>query len=178
MPLPGGRSWWLTVEAGGLAYDGSKDPYHAPSEGYYSLDFAPLSGGEVSESGVPILAAASGLVVAVGDDQYNGTYAIVNHDHIINSTSIGYTTTYIHMEKNSRVVNSGDFVRQGQKLGIMGNTGISTGTHLHVGFKFNGQNSISTHALKFIRMEGRRIEDYDVIVGDPKEYYPSTNVQQ
>lgn len=178
LPLPSGKSWWLTVEAGGLAYDGSKDQYHAPSNGYYSLDFAPLSGGGVSESAVPILAAASGLVVAVGDDQYNGTYAIINHDRIINSTSIGYTTTYIHMEKNSRVVNSGDFVQQGQKLGIMGNTGISTGTHLHVGFKFNGQNSISTHALKFIRMEGRRIEDYNVIVGDPKEYYPSTNVQQ
>jgi len=50
----------------------------------------------------------------------------------------GYKTLYAHMVNNSVVVKAGQRVNQGQKLGVMGSTGRSTGTHLH--FEVIGPN--------------------------------------
>jgi len=43
----------------------------------------------------------------------------------------GYQTVYAHMKTGTMVVGAGQRVVQGQKLGIMGSTGRSTGPHLH-----------------------------------------------
>jgi len=53
-----------------------------------------------------------------------GNYVVVDHGN-------GYKTLYAHMLNNSVVVKAGQKVTQGQKLGTMGSTGRSTGTHLH-----------------------------------------------
>lgn len=49
----------------------------------------------------------------------------------------GYTVHYLHM--SSRTVNVGDTVKQGDKVGVIGNTGCSTGRHLH--FQINNYNN-------------------------------------
>lgn len=70
-----------------------------------------------------VLAADSGTVVYAGCSTYGyGCNIIINHDN-------GYQTLYAHL--SSYAVESGDSVAQGAAIGVMGSTGMSTGTHLH-----------------------------------------------
>ncbi len=73
-------------------------------------------------SGDAILATADGQVVTVEFDASFGNYVIIKHKH-------GFYTRYAHM--SSFRVNRGQFVQQGQVIGYIGNTGVSTGPHLH-----------------------------------------------
>ena len=68
------------------------------------------------------MVAASGRVVFAGQQSGYGNVVIVDHGN-------GYRTLYGHMSRIS--VSNGQSVGQGSKLGVMGNTGRSTGTHLH-----------------------------------------------
>lgn len=81
-------------------------------------------------SGTPILASDSGTVVISG---YNaggyGNYVTISHGN-------GRVTLYGHM--TSRAVASGDVVTQGQVIGYVGSTGMSTGPHLHFEVRVNG----------------------------------------
>lgn len=80
-------------------------------------------------SNPPIVAAASGTVVTAGWNAGGyGNYVIVDHGN-------GFQTLYAHMLNGSMAVKAGDKVSQGQKLGLMGSTGRSTGTHLHFEIK-------------------------------------------
>lgn len=72
--------------------------------------------------GDPIIATANGQVVAVEYDTGWGNYIIVKHKH-------GFYTRYAHLQ--SHRVSRGDYVRQGDVIGYLGNTGISTGPHVH-----------------------------------------------
>lgn len=73
-------------------------------------------------SGDPILATANGQVVTVDYDTGFGNYVTIKHKH-------GMYTRYCHM--NSVRVKKGQFVSQRDVIGTIGNTGISTGPHLH-----------------------------------------------
>lgn len=73
-------------------------------------------------SGDAVLATASGQVVTVAFDNSFGNYVIIKHNH-------GMYTRYAHL--NSFRVKKGETVSQGQVIGTIGNTGISTGPHLH-----------------------------------------------
>ena len=73
-------------------------------------------------SGDPILATADGQVVTVEYAPDFGNYVIIKHKH-------GFYTRYAHMQ--SFRVTRGQYVQQGQVIGYIGNTGISTGPHLH-----------------------------------------------
>ena len=75
------------------------------------------------------MAAASGTVVTAGWNAGGyGNYVVIDHGN-------GYKTLYGHMAIGSTIVQAGQVVRQGQKLGRMGSTGRSTGTHLHFEIK-------------------------------------------
>ena len=73
-------------------------------------------------SGDPIVATANGQVVSVGYDFSFGNFVIIKHKH-------GIYTRYCHMQ-TARVI-KGEFVSQRQMIGTIGNTGITTGPHLH-----------------------------------------------
>lgn len=78
-----------------------------------------------NRSNPPVVAAATGSVVTAGwNGGGYGNYVVIDHGN-------GYRTLYGHLLNNSMVVKAGDKVSQGQKLGNMGSTGRSTGTHLH-----------------------------------------------
>ncbi len=72
--------------------------------------------------GTKIIAPSSGKVILTGDYYYNGKFVMINHGN--NLISI-----YLHMDKIT--VNIGDLVNKSQMLGTVGNTGRSTGPHLH-----------------------------------------------
>ena len=80
-------------------------------------------------SGFTIKATDNGVVEAAGWDGTYGQRVIVDHQN-------GYKTTYAHLSSIS--VNVGEVVPQGSKLGVMGNTGRATGTHLHFEVEKNG----------------------------------------
>src|SRR3546814_10477526 len=71
--------------------------------------------------GSPILAAAAGRIEFVGWHGGHGKYVKINHGN-------GLATAYAHM--NGFKVSSGQRVAQGQVIGYVGSTGMSTGPHL------------------------------------------------
>jgi len=73
-------------------------------------------------SGDPIVATADGQVVTIDYDEGFGNYLIIKHKH-------GYYTRYAHML--STRVKVGQRVQQNEVIGYIGNTGLSTGPHLH-----------------------------------------------
>ncbi|HIW36008.1 MAG TPA: M23 family metallopeptidase [Candidatus Treponema faecavium] len=72
--------------------------------------------------GDPIVATANGQVVTVTYDSGFGNYVIIQHKH-------GFYTRYAHM--SAVYVKKGQFVSQHDVIGAIGNTGLSTGPHLH-----------------------------------------------
>ncbi len=75
--------------------------------------------------GSSIVAAAKGTVIVSNSGGYNGGYG----NYIVIKHGNGTQTLYSHLSAN--YVSVGDAVSQGQKIGAMGNTGKSTGSHLH-----------------------------------------------
>lgn len=68
------------------------------------------------------VAAKAGTVIISAYNQYRGNYVVISHGS-------GNTTTYQHLSKRS--VEVGQYVAQGQVVGITGSTGVSSGPHLH-----------------------------------------------
>jgi murein DD-endopeptidase MepM/ murein hydrolase activator NlpD len=83
-------------------------------------------------TGTPILATASGTVIAAAYTSANGNYVKIRH----NGT---YTTQYLHMSRIGRRIRSGSRVEQGQVIGYVGSTGLATGPHVCYRFWKNGR---------------------------------------
>ena len=78
----------------------------------------------------PIVAPANGFVSAsIGHHPYNGKTLSINHGY-------GIATKYAHLQKI--LVKKGQFVKRGEVIALLGNTGLSTGPHLHYGVYLNG----------------------------------------
>lgn len=169
MPLPAGYSWLLTNEAGGYectGHDPWPDVYHQDAtNNYFSLDFSwrnkPMSGQGPSPYGqnnTPILAAAGGKVIESGFNSSNGYYVVIDHDSDGVATT-GFQTRYLHMQTNPAVV-VGNTVTQGQLLGYMGNSGISTGVHLHFGVRYQNHGASTVPELTKVTLEGKILKSY------------------
>lgn len=81
--------------------------------------------------GTPILAAGNGVVLKSGWQSGYGRQTKVQHAN-------GYVTSYSHQTKIAKGVKPGARVRQGQVIGYVGSTGLSTGPHLHYEVIVNG----------------------------------------
>lgn len=75
-------------------------------------------------TGTPILAAGDGTVDMASRNGGYGNYVRINHGS-------GYSSAYGHMSKFAKGIARGAKVRQGQVIGYVGSTGLSTGPHLH-----------------------------------------------
>jgi murein DD-endopeptidase MepM/ murein hydrolase activator NlpD len=92
---------------------------------------------------VEIVAAADGVVsLSYLSSSYGECVRVV---HNINGQT--YETLYAHMRSGSRKVRNGDKVKQGQVLGYMGSTGVSTGQHLHFELHKGTWNSQKSNAV-------------------------------
>jgi len=87
-----------------------------------------------NSTGTPILSTANGTVIAVGTSGGFGKRGMIYHGTDENGTT--YVTVYAHLSQIK--VSIGDKVYQGEVIGLMGNTGHSTGSHLHYEVRVNG----------------------------------------
>jgi hypothetical protein len=116
-------------------------------EGSWSaIDFAPSGfGGECSRSHSYVTASAPGLVVRAEDG-----VVVINLDFIPNEHS-GWVLLYLHIATEGRIVNAGDEVNTGDKLGHPScEGGISTGTHVHIARKYNGEWMTADGPISFV----------------------------
>ena len=99
---------------------------------HYGTDMA-------AKHGSAILATADGVINFAGWEKGYGKLIKIKHD-------FGYETRYAHLSKIS--VSVGQRISQGDRIGKMGNTGRSTGTHLHYEIRRNGK---PINPMKYIR---------------------------
>lgn len=103
-------------------YGNRKDPKNGRKAFHAGIDFA-------GPRGTPIYATGAGEVVFSARQRGYGNLIKIRH-------AFGYETVYAHL--NRRRVKVGDKVERGDRIGDMGNTGRSTGTHLHYEIRVNG----------------------------------------
>jgi murein DD-endopeptidase MepM/ murein hydrolase activator NlpD len=82
--------------------------------------------------GTPVRTTGDGVVVDAGYGRGNGKYIKVRHNSV-------YTTMYLHLSKFAKGIKRGANVQQGQVIGYVGSTGLSTGPHLDYRFFLNGK---------------------------------------
>lgn len=105
-------------------YGYRKDPFTGSRTFHRALDIA-------AHLGTPVYAAMEGRVKSTGYESASGNYIILSHH-------TGYTTLYAHLSVIS--VEEGQWVNQGKRIGSVGNTGYSTGPHLHFGVQQYGRS--------------------------------------
>jgi len=119
-------------------------PYHWPLAGghftsFYGPRFSPFGSNSEFHSGVdladatgtPVYASGSGKVVRANYSNGYGKVVAIKH-------RFGFNTIYAHM--STMLVSSGQYVRKGQMIGRVGETGRATGPHLHYEIKVNGKH--------------------------------------
>ena len=104
--------------------NGRKHPILNKIRAHKGVDYA-------APRGTPIKAAGDGRVVLAGRKGGYGNTVIIKHGQ-------RYQTLYAHMNGFAKGIRSGTNVKQGQIIGYIGTTGLSTGPHLHYEFQVNG----------------------------------------
>nr|HMN52249.1 M23 family metallopeptidase [Xanthobacteraceae bacterium] len=101
------------------------------------------------ETGTPVFAAGNGTIIHADWSSGYGRRVEIQHLN-------GYVTTYSHLSGFARGIQDGVKVRQGQIIGYIGNTGLSTGPHLHYEVAINGNY---VDPLRIRLPQGRVLED-------------------
>ena len=108
---------WLTSKFGMR-----RDPFNGRRKMHEGLDIA-------ARTGTPVIATADGIVSSVRTEAGYGKIVVVDHGY-------GYRTIYGHNSRN--YVKVGQRVRRGDRIAAVGNTGRSTGSHVHYEIRLNG----------------------------------------
>ena len=131
-PLPGGSKLTATY------------PSYSDGSPHWGIDIVRT---DVTTKGSPFLAAQGGeVILALNDGNWNygfGNYCIIDHGD-------GKHTLYAHAQ--TLYVSKGDIVQKGEKIGLIGNTGNTTGPHLHfeVRIKDSGGNVSRVNPLNYV----------------------------
>ncbi len=119
--------------------------------------------------GSPVHAARSGVVIEVKEDSNTGgndpnfekygNYIRVYHED-------GTIADYVHLQQNGSLVTKGERVKTGEKIGLSGNTGYSSGPHLHFMVTFSRNFQSISLPVKFLNYNGEK-----VVPVEGKSYY-------
>lgn len=111
-------------------------PCSGCSSDHQGIDFVP-------GNGEPVYAIADGMVIDMGSSGGYGNYIVLKHlvgntDGLIEE----WISLYAHLQNNSfpEGMIIGSVVKTKEQIGMVGNTGVSTGPHLHFELKINGEN--------------------------------------
>jgi murein DD-endopeptidase MepM/ murein hydrolase activator NlpD len=111
------------------------DPFTGLNAFHEGVDF-------MAEEGTPVLAAAGGVVIFAGVHPQYGNMVEIDHGNDL-------VTRYAHTSK--MLVKVGDVVLRGGRIAEVGNTGRSTGAHLHFEVRHRG---VAQNPARFLRMPG------------------------
>jgi murein DD-endopeptidase MepM/ murein hydrolase activator NlpD len=105
--------------------------------------------------GTPIMAAGSGVIEEAGRKGEYGNYIRIRHAN-------GYKTAYGHMHRFASGVSEGVKVRQGQIIGYVGTTGMSSGPHVHFEVLVNSSyvDPMSIQVPRERQLSGRQLADF------------------
>jgi murein DD-endopeptidase MepM/ murein hydrolase activator NlpD len=109
-----------------------------------------------ADMGTPIYASGNGMVEKIGWEGGYGKFIKIRHAN-------GYATGYGHMSAFARNLAEGAKVRQGQIIGYVGSTGLSTGAHLHYEIMINGRH-VDPMKIKLPRgrvLEGTQLATFE-----------------
>jgi hypothetical protein len=119
-------------------------PIHKVRRFHKGIDFT-------ADQGTAIQATGEGRVEQAGLDGGYGKCVIINHGY-------GYKTLYGHMSQMD--VKEGDYVKKGQRIGLIGSTGASTGPHCHYEVHLNG---VVVNPVQYC-MDGLSTSEYQALV--------------
>jgi len=105
--------------------------------------------------GTPILAAGNGTIIKAGWESGYGRRIEIQHAN-------GYVTSYNHQSRFANGIVPGARVKQGQVIGYLGNTGLSTGPHLHYEVIVNGHfvDPMKIRLPRGRELEGRTLAEF------------------
>ena len=110
-------------------------------------------------TGTPIMASGNGTVIKAGWCGNGGNCVRIRHNS-------SYTTGYGHMSKIA--TRTGRRVRQGQIIGYVGNTGMSTGPHLHYTVSYNG---------KFVNSQKLKLPSGKILKGKERKLFETKKIK-
>ena len=108
-----------------------KSPFTGKKEFHKGLDIS-------ARMGAPIVASADGTVSFSGWDRGYGRIVVIKHGY-------GLKTKYAHLKKS--LVKKGQYVKRGETIGLVGNSGRTTGSHLHYEVHLNG---VPVNPLRYV----------------------------
>jgi murein DD-endopeptidase MepM/ murein hydrolase activator NlpD len=118
---------WVTSEFGPR-----KAPFSSGTEFHKGLDIS-------TQYGKAIIAPADGMVAGTGYETQDGNYIKIAHGH-------GFESAFLHLSRIA--VKQGMRVKRGEIIGYVGDTGRSTGAHLHYSILVNG---IQVNPRRYLR---------------------------
>ena len=129
-------------------YGMRKHPILGYNKKHQGVDFA-------APTGTPIMAAGNGHIEFIGTNGGAGKYIRIKHLN-------GYKTSYSHLSKYASGMKKNLKVKQGQVIGFVGSTGLSTGPHLHYEVLFNNEriNPMKMKLPSGRTLEGSLLDDF------------------
>jgi len=118
-------------------YGKRRDPLNKKSAFHTGIDFR-------GKRGEKIRSTADGIVKKAFKNGGYGNYVMIDHGN-------GYTTSFSHMQKY--LVRRGDQIKRGQVIGLVGNTGRSTGPHLHYEVALDGKTINPYNFMKIAKLK-------------------------
>jgi murein DD-endopeptidase MepM/ murein hydrolase activator NlpD len=114
---------WPTIGWVSSPFAYRDDPFTGKRQFHYGIDIA-------TNYGNPIVATADGIVISLGNDKMGGKNIVISHGG-------GVTTHYLHLSKF--LIKSGQRVKRGDVIGLVGKTGKARGPHLHYEVRVNNR---------------------------------------
>lgn len=108
-----------------------------------------------ADTGTPVMASADGVVSHAGYNARAGNLVKIRHAN-------DYESVYAHLSRFASGLRQGDRVRQGEVIGFVGSTGMSTGPHLHYGLKHRGEyvDPLGREWSRGSPLAGRALRDF------------------
>jgi len=144
LPFPAEQRFGISQAFGGKAS-------HSDAQNHYAVDIA-------MPEGTPVLAARDGVVMTVDNDFFGAGLDMKKYGDRANNVRIvhadGTMAVYAHLQVESVRVHVGDKVRAGQPLALSGDTGYTSGPHLHFCVQRNEDMELVSVPFQFSGAQG------------------------